>query len=200
MKDTAGAQIRYEGTGAKDVILAYIHASDGSVTPKEVSEATDMPHGTAKTTMGRMKGDQLEATGGEYRLKGESGDPIYDTEASAGDGSFKIEEEPSGQMPVSQSLSRPGQDVYWIKVRGDSMGEKYQKHTLIPIEKFDPTWTDIAQDDVYLFRLEGAVQIKRLQRIEGDRILIISDNDAYENRTLALNEGVDFEILGRVLV
>jgi len=180
--------------------MAYIHASDGPVTPKEVSEATDMPHGTAKTTMGRMKGDQLEATGGEYRLKGESGDPIYNTEASAGAGSFKIEEEPSGRVPVSQSLSRPGQEVFWMPVRGDSMGDEYQKNTLIPVAKFDPTWTDIAEDDVYLFRLERAVQIKRLQRIEGDRILIISDNDAYENRTLALDDGVDFEILGRVLV
>lgn len=56
------------------------------------------------------------------------------------------------------------------------------------------------QDDVYLFRLEDAVQIKRLKRIEGNCILIISDNDSYRDRTLTLNEGIDFEVLGRVLV
>jgi phage repressor protein C with HTH and peptisase S24 domain len=73
-----------------------------------------------------------------------------------------------------------------------------QKNSLIPILKLDDP--KLRQDDIYLFRLEDAVQVKRLQRIEGDRILIISDNDAYENRTLALDDGIDFEILGRVLV
>jgi len=129
---------------------------------------------------------------------GESGDPIYDTEASAGDGSFKIEEEPEGRMPASQSLSAPGRDVYWVRVVGDSMRGTLQKNSLIPILKLDDP--KLRQDDIYLFRLEDAVQVKRLQRIEGDRILIISDNDAYENRTLALDDGIDFEILGRVLV
>jgi len=127
-----------------------------------------------------------------------SGDPIYDTEASAGDGSFAISEEPEGWMPASQSLSSPGRDVYWVRVVGDSMKGTLQKNSLIPILKLDDP--KLKQDDIYLFRLEDAVQVKRLQRVEGDRILIISDNDAYQNRTLALNEGIDFEILGRVLV
>jgi phage repressor protein C with HTH and peptisase S24 domain len=173
------------------------------LTQKEAAQIL----GVTDTTIGNWERGENTPPDPSRRLEelrnsdfAQKGDAIYNTEASAGDGSFKIEEEPSGHMPASQSLSRPGLDVYWIKVRGDSMGDKYQKHTFIPIEKFDPTWTDIAQDDVYLFRLEGAVQIKRLQRIEGDRILIISDNDAYENRTLALDDGIDFEILGRVLV
>jgi phage repressor protein C with HTH and peptisase S24 domain len=200
VKDTAEAQIRYEGTGAKDVILAYIRASDGSVTPKEVSEATKMPHGTAKTTMGRMKGDQLEASGGEYRLKGESGDPIYDTPAQAGDGSMDFTEEPVGYMPPSQSLSSTGRDVYWMPVIGDSMGERYKKHTLVPVAKFHDPVDDFAADDVYVIKLDGAVKIKRLQRLSGRRIRIISDNDAYPNEIIELDDGTEFEIIGRVLV
>jgi phage repressor protein C with HTH and peptisase S24 domain len=78
------------------------------------------------------------------------------------------------------------------------MEDTLQKNPLVPILKLDDR--KLRQDDVYLFRLEDAVQIKRLQRIEVNRILVTSDNDAYEDRTLALDEGIDFQILGRVLV
>ena len=126
------------------------------------------------------------------------GDPIYDTEASAGDGSLAISETPEGQMPASQSMSAPGREIYWVRVVGDSMAGTLQKNTLIPILKLDDPV--LRQDDIYLFRLEDAVQVKRLQRIEGNRLLVISDNPAYEDRTLSLDDGYDFEILGRVLV
>lgn len=59
---------------------------------------------------------------------------------------------------------------------------------------------DISEDDVYHIRLEGAIQIKRLQRRPGGRIRIVSDNDAYEDYDIVLDDGVDFAVLGRVLV
>lgn len=138
-------------------------------------------------------GDTLAATNA-------TGDPIYDSPASAGDGSMEIHEDPVGYMPPSRSLSSAGRDVYWVPVRGDSMGEKYRKHTLVPVARFEETLQDISEDDVYHIRLEGAVQIKRLQRLAGQRVRIISDNDSYPNETVQLDEGVDFEVLGRVLV
>lgn len=53
---------------------------------------------------------------------------------------------------------------------------------------------------MYLFRLGEAIQIKRLQRQPDGRIRVVSDNDAYENFDVTINDSVDFEILGRVLV
>lgn len=129
-----------------------------------------------------------------------TGDPIYESPASAGDGVLEVKEEPIGHMPPSRSLSSAGRDVYWIPVRGDSMGEKYTKHTLVPVARFEKALKDINEDDVYHIRLEGAMQIKRLQRRPGSRIRVVSDNDAYENYDIVLDDGVDFEVLGRVLV
>ena len=80
------------------------------------------------------------------------------------------------------------------------MGERYKKHSLVPVAKFDRPASDISADDVYVIRLEGAIQIKRLQRLSGQRIRVISDNDAYPNEVLQLDEGIDFKIIGQVLV
>jgi len=130
----------------------------------------------------------------------QKGDPIYDTPASAGDGSEVLAETPSGHMPPSRSLSSAGRDVFWMPVQGDSMGQAYKKHSLIPVARFDNPAQDIATDDVYVIRLEGAIQIKRLQRLPGHRIRIISDNPAYPNEEISLDDGVDFEVIGQVLV
>jgi len=87
--------------------------------------------------------------------KSEHGDPIYDTPASAGNGATEFTESPVGRMPPSQSLSSTGRDVFWMPVIGDSMGEKYQKHSLVPVARFYAPASDIPADDVYVIRLEG---------------------------------------------
>lgn len=127
-------------------------------------------------------------------------DPIYATVASQGPGSFEIAETPIGYVEGENALSRPGRDVFWMPVRGDSMKDTLPKGGLVPVQRFDPAWTELREDDVYLFRLEGAIQIKRLQRRPNSRIRVVSDNDAYEDFDVTLDDGIDFEILGRVLV
>jgi len=146
----------------------------------------------------RLKtGDKLPSS---RRHDDSGGDPIYDSPASAGDGSMEVREDPIGYMPAEQSLSSAGREVYWVPVRGDSMGQRYQMHTLVPVCKFEQTIDDIQEDGVYHIRLENAVMIKRLQRLSGQRIRIISDSDAYPDQEVQLDEGIDFEVLGRVLV
>lgn len=127
-------------------------------------------------------------------------DPIYPTVASQGDGSFEIAEESIGYIEGEDALSRPGREVFWMPVRGDSMADTLPKGGLVPVQKFEPSWTELREDDVYLFRLEGAIQIKRLQRRPDGRIRVVSDNKHYDDFDVTLDEGMDFEILGRVLV
>jgi len=85
-------------------------------------------------------------------------------------------------------------------VIGDSMGGKYQKHSLVPVAKFSDPVEDFSADDVYVIKHDGAIKIKRLQRLSGGRIRIISDNDAYPNEEIDPDDGTNFKILGRVLV
>lgn len=52
-------------------------------------------------------------------------------------------------------------------------------------------------DAVYFFRVEGDGYIKRLQRIPGEGLRVLSENDKYESWTI--KPSMDFEVLGRVL-
>ena len=55
----------------------------------------------------------------------------------------------------------------------------------------------IVTDAIYLFRLENLVQLKRLQGLPGSRLRVKSENDSYDDYTIDLHEGHDFEILGQ---
>lgn len=66
----------------------------------------------------------------------------------------------------------------------------------------DPLLVDIGVktvefDAVYFFRVGNEGFIKRLQRIPGDGIRVISKNKDYE--TWTISEAMDFEVFGRVL-
>lgn len=210
VKDASEVQSGQSKT-TREVIEGYIR-ENGPSTPKEVAKGTGANYNTVRSTMNRMKDDELaleDEREGRYDLMErvesqvqQSGtrDPIYPTVASQGDGSFEIAEQEIGYIEGEDALSRPGRDVFWMPVRGDSMADTLPKGGLVPVQKFDPTWTDLREDDVYLFRLEGAIQIKRLQRRPGDRIRVVSDNEHYDDFDVTLDDGTDFEILGRVLV
>jgi len=195
---------------AREQIRDFI-GGNGPAAPETVSEEVDINYNTAKSTMNRMKGEELalknKRTGSydlrervETGMQPDGGDPIHPTPASAGDGMMAFDEEPIGHMPKSQSLSSAGRSVFWMPVIGDSMGEKYQRHTLVPVAKFEDPINDFSTDDVYVIRWDGAVKIKRLQRLGERRVRIISDSDDYPNEEIQLDEEPSFQILGRVLV
>lgn len=77
---------------------------------------------------------------------------------------------------------------------GDSMRGMY--------EPGDPLLVDtgvrtVEYDGVYFFRVADEGFVKRLQRIPGDGMLVISENKAY--RDWMIKPEMDFEVLGRVL-
>lgn len=77
---------------------------------------------------------------------------------------------------------------------GDSMRPKFNPG--------DPLLVDcgvrsVEFDAIYFFRVEKEGFIKRLQRIPGEGIRVISDNKDYESWTI--KAGMDFEVFGRVL-
>jgi phage repressor protein C with HTH and peptisase S24 domain len=152
------------------------------------------------------KGDKLAS---RKRQPGGTGDPIYDL-SSPGQGAEVLRGEPSGYMPESHSLSGSGRDVFWIPVSGDAMDGQYPKGALVPVAKLKEPATDISADDVYLVSWEGAVQIKRLQRLSGNRMRVISSSSAYPDQVIDLSEeestevdrleNTSLQVLGRVLV
>jgi phage repressor protein C with HTH and peptisase S24 domain len=52
-------------------------------------------------------------------------------------------------------------------------------------------------DSVYFFRIEGEGLVKRLQRIPGEGLRVLSSNQSYE--TWTIKPDMDFEVLGHVV-
>ncbi len=175
-----------------------------SLTQQEAASLLDV----SKRTLGNWEDDKhkprdrsLEAVLSEIRSRSENNrDPIYRLATHSEEEKYQISKRPIGHVQGEEALSRPGREVFWIFIGGDSMGRSYRKQSLVPVLKFQSETTDIKEDDVYLVRLENAVQLKRLQRLPNQRIRVISDNAAYPNTVLQIDQDVDFEVLGRVLV
>lgn len=55
----------------------------------------------------------------------------------------------------------------------------------------------VDHDGVYFFRVEDEGFVKRLQRVPGEGLIVISENKAY--RDWVIKKGMDFEVFGRVL-
>lgn len=77
---------------------------------------------------------------------------------------------------------------------GDSMRPLYEPGDPLII---DTGVRSVDFDGIYFFRVGDEGFIKRLQRIPGEGIMAISENKAY--RDWVIREGMDFEVLGRVI-
>lgn len=77
---------------------------------------------------------------------------------------------------------------------GDSMKGMFNSGDPLVVDR---GVTSVEYDAVYFFRVGDEGFIKRLQRIPGDGIRVLSENKKYESWTI--KEGMDFEVFGRVL-
>lgn len=212
----------------EDEIIEVLQRERRAMGPKEVSEYVSGTYGTVRNLMPRMRDDGviLQRRGGEYFHHDAATDLGYDIDMSIPNGSDEVQETAQqrdagkrdpiystltnsdldasehiiGYVAGREAMSRPGRSIFWMHVSGDAMGETYKKNSVVPVLRFSESPEDLRSDDVYVFQLEGVVQIKRLQRLPGQRIRVISDNTKYQPYDIDLDEGVDFKILGRVLV
>lgn len=88
-------------------------------------------------------------------------------------------------------------DRFVVEISGDSMEPEFRSGDRLIVE---PTDRDarIKADGVYLFRLEDTIQIKRLQRLPGGRLRVISSNTQYPTYEIDISQRADIEVIGRV--
>ncbi|MDT0501620.1 MULTISPECIES: S24 family peptidase [unclassified Halomonas] len=123
---------------------------------------------------------------------------MYDIEAAAGAGrSFEGE-------PIKTTLYFPAQDlaalglpparVAGIQVRGDSMENTLADGDWVLVNLAD---TDYRQEGVFLLLVSGERRIKRVQRLAGGALYLISDNEHYRPEMIPPERMREVEILGR---
>ena len=121
--------------------------------------------------------------------------PLYDVEASAGDGSFFEDENIIGYRKFSNEwLTQEGLNkatLALIRVAGDSMdGTLHDGDTvLIDLSKRKP-------DGVFALRFGDSLRIKRLQRMTDGSLRVSSDNEMYREEVVHPENLDQVEIIG----
>uniref|UniRef100_A0AB74UKH1 Repressor LexA n=1 Tax=Halomonas phage vB_HboP_4908 TaxID=3350578 RepID=A0AB74UKH1_9VIRU len=123
---------------------------------------------------------------------------MYDIEAAAGAGrSFEGEPIKTTLYFSSAELAEQGLDpaqVVGVKVRGDSMLGTLDDGDWVLVDRSN---RDPKQEGVFLLLVSGERRIKRVQRLAGGALYLISDNDHYQPEMIKPQDMHDVEILGR---
>ena len=123
---------------------------------------------------------------------------MYDIEAAAGAGrSFEGEPVKSILHFPSSELAEHGLDpahVVGIKVRGDSMDGTLADGDWVLVDRSN---RDPKKEGVFLLLVSGERRIKRVQRLAGGALYLISDNEHYQPEMIKPQDMHDVEILGR---
>lgn len=128
--------------------------------------------------------------------------PRYDVAAAAGAG-VHVEDEAILQ-PLAfkrewlhRALGASPGDLIVMTARGDSMQSRIKDGDILLVDRSEPKLRSGSQ--IYTFRFDGLVYVKRLQpRLDGG-LVVVSDNPTYPPETISSERLADLEIIGRVL-
>jgi phage repressor protein C with HTH and peptisase S24 domain len=94
---------------------------------------------------------------------------------------------------VQRRLSADPRNLILVEAIGDSMAPTFDDSDLLLVDLGQPRFR---QDGVYVLKRDGELAVKRLQRRHDGRIVIRSDNPAYESVTI---EPTRVGVIGRVI-
>lgn len=128
---------------------------------------------------------------------------LVNVTASAGHGALVLSEDNAGVIAFQREYLRSTwfvnpSELFCMPVNGESMEPTIKSGEFLLVSKGEQHVKP--SDGIFVVRLEGNIMVKRLQPLPGNRMKISSDNNAYDPFTIELNDGVDFGILGKVLL
>ncbi len=123
--------------------------------------------------------------------------PVLDVQASAGPGAFADSERARARMRFDATWLRglkvdPGL-LSVIQVTGDSMSPTLKDGDDILVDRT----VRALKDGIYVLRLDGVLNVKRVVLGLGRRVTIASDNDAYPD--LPGRDRAELDVIGRVV-
>lgn len=137
----------------------------------------------------------------EFREAGFVKIPRYEAVASAGPGAISYSEErlefkAFDKEWIRTELRRNPENLALITARGDSMEPEIRNGQTLLVDVAD---REPVRDGIYVFRVEDAVQVKRIQRAMTGEIVLKSDNRSYSEEVLTPRQAKSLHIIGRVV-
>lgn len=127
--------------------------------------------------------------------------PRYNVKAAAGHGAAIQNENIMHHMAfrkywIDNVIGVCAKDLVVIGVTGDSMAGEINNGDVILINTADKH----LNNGIYVIRINGDLIVKRIQKMPGNQIQVISANKEYESYSIDLNNlPSDFECIGRVV-
>ena len=125
-----------------------------------------------------------------------------DVETSAREGSHVGGEEVKERRPflkaeIARYKTAP-ENLHLVEVRGESMQPTFNPGDEVLV---DHTHFQHVVDGIYAILVDGALMLKRIQHMPGGKLVVKSDNAAYEPFEVDWQNGGDdqFKIIGRVV-
>ncbi|WP_417544399.1 LexA family transcriptional regulator [Marinobacter sp.] len=122
--------------------------------------------------------------------------PLYDVEASAGNGSFFDQEQISSYLKFRNDwMTREGlhqKDLAAIRVAGDSMDGTLADGDTVLIDR-----SKKKPDGVFAIRIGDSLRIKRLQKMADGSLRVSSDNPMYQPEVIHPENMSQIEIVGQ---
>ena len=128
--------------------------------------------------------------------------PVFDIRVSAGDGAFNDLESVLAMQPFESSFIRRDlgithNEMAMTSVAGVSMEPWLRSKDMVLTDLRD---RDAMTEGIHVVRLDGALLIKKLQRLPGKVLRVSSFNQSYEPFDIQTTEESDrdFQVIGRV--
>ena len=127
--------------------------------------------------------------------------PLYNIEASAGHGTYVETEEVASQLAfrrdwINKEIHANPANLHLIYVRGDSMYPALESGEVVMVDI--SAAHESIRDGIHVIQIDGSVLIKRLLRLPGNKIKVMSDNQIYPSFEADLNAD-QIKIIGRVI-
>lgn len=130
--------------------------------------------------------------------------PLYNgVRAAAGGGALVEHETPDDALVFKEQwvrieLGARPQDLYLIRVAGDSMAPTLESGDVILVDRRAQRPD---REGVYILRMNDMLLVKRLQAIPGGLVRVISDNAAFSSFNVTRNEmdNKEIDVIGRVV-
>lgn len=127
--------------------------------------------------------------------------PVYDANPSAGYGSYVesvhvLEYLPFHRLWLQTQLMVNPKSLHLVYVEGESMEPTLRRGDLVLVH----TKIEEIKEGIYVIWLDGAVMVKRLQRLPRKQIQVSSDHESYNDYVVDPgDESVDFRVIGQVI-
>lgn len=187
-----------------DAFYSYWHGSDCDVRREVAMRQFVHDYNVGDPAISRVPGVDAISESELYRLLSSdyAAIPLYNVRAAAGGGAIVENESVVDVLHfkeewIRNELRANPADLYLIYVDGESMEPTLRPGDVILVDHRD---VGPSRDGIYVLRTDGALLVKRLQRLPGGVLRVTSDNTAYEPFNISTTQlAEDFAIIGRVV-